>query len=92
MQRFKNFNINRQQIHKWAYTEEVKFYESNFEEKKFAPKYFGREGEYIIIENLLYNQEDHIVVDIKLSRNSNKPGLTEEKAEKIRKKEALSTT
>ena len=77
MQRFKNFSINSQQIHKWAYIEEVKFYESAFAEKKFAPKYFGRDGDYIIIENLLYNQEDHIVVDIKLSSNSKKPGLTE---------------
>ena len=40
----------------------------------------------------MYNQEDHIVVDIKLSRNSKKPELNEEKAEKLRKKEALSTT
>lgn len=49
MQRFKNFSISSEKLWKWAYPEEAKFYESNFPETEFAPKYFGRDGDYIII-------------------------------------------
>lgn len=76
MQRFKNFSLNNEKLLKWAYPEEALFYEKQYPEVQFAPKYFGREGDYIILENLLYQQEDHIVADFKLSRHSKKPGIT----------------
>ena len=76
MQRFKNFSINNDKIMKWAYPDESRFYESQFPETKFAPNFYGKEGEYIIIENLLYHMEDHIVTDFKLSKHSKKPGIS----------------
>ena len=55
MQRFKNFSLDNPKIYKWAYDGEIKFYESSdIVEKEFAPKYYGKEGTYIVIENLLY--------------------------------------
>ena len=68
MQRFKNFSLKNPKIMKWAYDNEIKFYESNFEEKEFAPQYFGQENAYIIIENLLFNQKEPVIMDVKLSR------------------------
>ncbi len=55
---------------KWAYDNEIKFYESDFEEKQFAPKYFGTEGAYIVIQNLLFNQKEPVIMDVKLARVS----------------------
>lgn len=71
---------------------EIVFFESNFEEKKFAPNFFGKEENYIIIENLLFNKKPPItIMDIKLSRQSKNPFISEEKRQKEKKKEEKST-
>lgn len=51
-------------------------------EKNFTPKYYGKEGNYIIIENLLYGQVDPVVIDIKMSRQSCNEVLSEERRQK----------
>lgn len=76
MQRFKNFSINNDRILKWAYPEERKFYESDFPERLFAPKFYGIDGEHVVIENLLYKHQDPIILDVKLSRQSRNPKNT----------------
>lgn len=49
MQRFKHFSINNDRVHKWAYPEEIAFYTAAFPESKFSPKFYGVDGEYVVI-------------------------------------------
>ena len=92
MQRFKNFSINNEKAMKWAYPEEHNFYSKQYPEAEFAPKYYGKDGKYLILENVLYKLEDHIVADLKIGRFSKKVGLSSKRLEKEIKKENASTT
>lgn len=88
LQKFKNFSPKNDKIIKITYPEEIEFYEHITFEKEFTPKYYGKGGEdSIIMENLLFEQEDPVVVDIKLSLQAKNTTLSEERREKERKKE-----
>ena len=91
MQKIKNFSFNNDRFLKQTIEEELAFYKNTFPESEFAPKFYGVEGDYIIMENLLFKQKTHTVLDIKLSRQSRNPHLTEAKKEKEAKKEQMST-
>ena len=55
-------------------------------EKPFTAKFYGRENQYIVLENLLFQEYEPIVIDIKLSRQSRNPTLSQERQEKEKKK------
>ena len=70
----------------------MNFYENITFERDFTSKYFGREGNYIILENLLYQQKDPVVIDLKISRQSQNLTLSADRREKEKKKEMGSSS
>ena len=49
MQRFKNFSPENPKLFKLAIKEETDFYENLTFERDFTAKYYGKEGDYIIL-------------------------------------------
>lgn len=92
LQNFKHFGSKSKQLYKLVDHSERAFYESEFPEKEFAPKYYGSDGDFIILDNLLYEMKNHVVMDIKMSRKSKRQECGEEKVLKEKAKEKQSTS
>ena len=61
-------------------------------ERDFTPKYYGKQGTYIVLQNLLYQQKDPVVIDFKISKQSQNPTLPADRREKEKKKEMGSSS
>lgn len=67
---YKDFSYTNARVLKLTKPGEAMFYESEFPEIKFAPRYFRQKGNYLLLENILYKKKGGEVVEVKLSRQS----------------------
>jgi hypothetical protein len=89
---FKDFSYTNTRVLKLTNPAEAMFYEAQFPERRFTPKYFGQKGNYLVLENILYKKKGGEIVEIKLSKQSKNPHLTPEAIEREAKKESQSTS